>query len=53
MKDEYPICEVCGEPITDDYFIEIEGECYHRKCVERSLDTWLENRRNDVYEGEY
>ena len=49
MKEsEYPICEVCGERITDDYFIRIEGECYHTRCVEVSLNTYLQNKEMEI-----
>ena len=51
-----PICEMCGDHITDDYFLRIGSDCYHKDCVEEvSLETYLQNLGEDYddYEGEY
>lgn len=30
---KYPVCAVCGKPITDDYLYYIEGDTYCEDCV--------------------
>lgn len=50
-----PLCEICGDHITDDYVRRIENRYYHDSCIEEvSLETYLQNLgEDDVYEGEY
>ena len=50
FEDLCPICEICGEPITDETFRRIGNECFHDSCIETvNTDTWVENRREDEY----
>lgn len=47
-----PFCDICGDRITDDYFLQIGNEKYHVDCVEKvSTDTYVENERmrQDAY----
>lgn len=41
-----PICDACGDRITDDYFLRIGEYCYHEGCVEHvELDFYLDEKR--------
>lgn len=41
-----PICDICGERITDDYYLQIGDMILHESCAERhSVDSYIENRR--------
>ena len=31
--EKYPICDYCGERITDDYFYEIDEQVYCKECL--------------------
>lgn len=43
-RKKCPVCDVCGDYITDDYFIRIGNEYYHEDCVDRvHTETWVEN----------
>ena len=55
FEDYCPICEVCGERITDEYYRQIGSDTYHDGCIEtRTTDTYVENRRaeDEIYEYE-
>ena len=41
-----PICDICGERITDDYYYEVGGIVFHLDCAERhSVDSYMEGKR--------
>ena len=41
-----PICEICGQRITDDTFRRIGNACYHDSCIETvQLDSYVEGVR--------
>lgn len=43
-EEKCPVCCVCGEHITDEYFFQIGGEYFHEGCVDRvHTETWVEN----------
>lgn len=31
-EERFPICDYCGEPITDDWLIDINGDLFHEEC---------------------
>lgn len=31
--EKYPKCDLCGEPITDDEFFDIDGTYFHEACL--------------------
>lgn len=35
--ERLPICCECGQPITDDYLYEINGECICESCMEQNF----------------
>lgn len=41
-----PVCDVCGEPIKDDYYYEVGGMIFHLDCAERrSVDNYVEAKK--------
>jgi len=41
-----PVCDLCGEPITDDYYYEVGGIVFHLGCADRhSVDDYMEGQR--------
>lgn len=41
-----PVCDICGEPITDDYYYEVGGIVFHLGCAERhSVESYMEEER--------
>lgn len=32
-RSKYPVCSYCGEPITEEWMFDIEGEHYHTECA--------------------
>lgn len=41
-----PVCEICGERITDDIFRRIGSDCYHDGCIETvQTDSYVEGVR--------
>ena len=40
---KYPKCDICGEPITDDRFYEIDGDYYCIDCMEHNFIRWTDN----------
>ena len=41
-----PVCDVCGEHITDDYYYEIGGMKFHLDCCERhSVESYVEAQK--------
>lgn len=41
-----PVCEICGEHITDDIFRRIGSDCYHDSCIETvQTDLYVEGVR--------
>ena len=41
-----PVCDVCGEHITDDYYYKVGGLTFHLDCAERrSVDAYVEEKR--------
>lgn len=38
-----PVCDVCGDPITDDYYYMVGGMKFHLSCAEcHSVDSYVE-----------
>lgn len=33
-ESRYPVCSYCGHPIYDEELYDIEGETYHKKCLD-------------------
>lgn len=41
-----PVCDVCGERITDDYYYKVGGIVFHLDCAERhSVESYMEEER--------
>lgn len=41
-----PVCDLCGEPITDDYYYMVSGIVFHLGCaVRHSVDDYIEQER--------
>ena len=44
---ELPKCDCCGEPITDDYFYDIDGTYYCEECLKsefrKNTDDYIED----------
>ena len=42
----FPVCDICGERIADDYYLRIGDMIIHEGCAERhSVESYIENRR--------
>lgn len=42
----YPVCDICGDRITDDYYYEVAGMKFHLECAERhSVDSYVEAQK--------
>lgn len=40
-----PVCDICGEHITDDYYYKIGDITFHLDCAERySVDSFVETK---------
>ena len=40
-----PVCDICGEHITDDYYYKIGNTVFHLSCAERySVDSFVETK---------
>ena len=40
-----PVCDICGEHITDDYYYKIGNTVFHLDCAERySVDSFVETK---------
>jgi formylmethanofuran dehydrogenase subunit E len=39
----YPICDICDEPITDDYLIEFNGDLICERCLAQHYRKPVEN----------
>ena len=40
-----PVCDICGEHITDDYFYKIGDTVFHLDCAERySVERFVETQ---------
>ena len=42
--EKYPKCAQCGEPITDEYMYEIDGEYYCEECMNDLFRVDVEER---------
>lgn len=42
----FPVCDYCGEPITDENIWDVEGELYHADCAKEMF----EKNTNDYIE---
>ena len=44
-----PVCDICGEPITDDYYCQAGTLIFHESCMEHhSVDGYVEGLRYGV-----
>jgi formylmethanofuran dehydrogenase subunit E len=45
--DKYPKCDICGEPITDEFFYDIDGTFICEECLKteyrKNTDDYLED----------
>jgi formylmethanofuran dehydrogenase subunit E len=45
--DSLPKCDICGEPITDDFLYDIDGTLVCEKCLNeeyrKPVDNYIEN----------
>lgn len=39
----YPICDSCGERITDEHLIEVNGDLFHEDCFMEHNRKWTED----------
>lgn len=46
QMERLPVCVDCDQPITDDFYYEINGECLCQNCLEagyrKSIDDYIE-----------
>lgn len=41
-----PVCDICGERITDDCYYKVGGIVFHLDCAERhSVESYMEEER--------
>lgn len=41
-----PVCDICGERITDDYYYEVGGMIFHLDCADRhSVESYVEGQK--------
>lgn len=41
-----PVCDICGKPIDDDYYYEVEGIKFHLECATRKeTGYYVEDKR--------
>lgn len=38
-----PVCECCGDKITDDEYYDVYGEIYCWKCLKKNFQKWTED----------
>lgn len=44
-----PECDLCGEKITDETYIDIDGRFMHLSCLKHEYETWTDDYvRNEV-----
>lgn len=41
--NKLPKCSECGEPIQDDCYYEINGECVCPECLDNNHKHWVED----------
>lgn len=48
--EKYPKCDLCGEPITDEYFYNIDGTFICEECLNseyrKRVDDYIEEGEN-------
>ena len=52
FEDYCPVCQICGERITDDFFRQIGTDTYHDGCIEtKTTDIYVDNQRaeDEIY----
>lgn len=43
IQASLPSCDICGEPITDDYYYDLNGEIYCERCMDyyrKPIEMW-------------
>ena len=44
--DRFPKCDCCGEPITDDFLYDFDGDLWHESCLNdnnrKPVDDYIE-----------
>lgn len=46
-----PVCDICGKPITDEYYYEVGGIIFHLDCAEfHSVDEYVEEKKGGYEE---
>lgn len=44
-ESKTPICDICGEHITDEYYYRIGDITFHLECAERyTVDSFVETK---------
>ena len=53
-----PVCEMCGEHITDETYLDIDGRIMHRGCCRDEFEKWTDDfvrgeadRRRELLNG--
>lgn len=41
--EKLPVCTECGEPIQDDVYYDIDGDCVCPGCLESNHKHWVED----------
>lgn len=45
-EDKLPVCDICGEPIQDDYLYDLEGTLVCEECLKenyrKSVEDYIE-----------
>ena len=46
-EDEYeklcPVCDICGEHITDETYLDIDGRFMHLSCLKHEYERWTDD----------
>lgn len=42
----FPVCNICGERIADEYYLQVGDMIVHESCAQwHSVESYIENRR--------
>lgn len=52
-EEHCPVCEMCGEKITDETYLDIDGRIMHRDCCMDEFEKWTEDYVSNEKERRY
>lgn len=44
----FPICDACGQPITEESCWKVGGKFYHMDCAEEMFRVWTDEFVEDI-----